>query len=147
MTQKQQTYHKSLIKALHISRRYTEYYSDNKDEYKVLLLDHFGVESSKKLSIDQLLILVDYMNFKDVELPVHKVRGDEFGTTCTTPQLNMMRGLWNSFATQKNDEALLKFINRQTKKEYLEVHQVTKQEAQKIIPVLETMKKNVVISS
>ncbi|WP_455756492.1 phage protein GemA/Gp16 family protein [Sulfurimonas sp.] len=143
MTPKQERYYKSLIKALHISRRYKEYYSDNKDEYKELLKESFGVESSTKLTINQLILFVDYMNFEDVELPIYAKRGDAFGATCTKAQLEMMQGLWNSFATQKNDAALLKFANRQAKKEYLELHQITKAEAQKIIPILKTMKKNI----
>ena len=128
MTPKQKRLHASLIKALHISRRYQEYYKDNKDEYRELLQEHFKADSSKELSIDQLMIFVDYMNFKKVELPTYKNR------ICTKAQL----------ATTKTDEALLKFANRQTQKTYAELHMVTLREAQKIIPVLETMKKNII---
>jgi len=138
MTPKQKRLHASLIKALHISRRYQEYYKDNKDEYRELLQEHFKADSSKELSIDQLMIFVDYMNFKKVELPTYKNR------ICTKAQLATMRGLWNDFATTKTDEALLKFANRQTQKTYTELHMVTLREAQKIIPVLETMKKNII---
>ncbi|WP_294962287.1 phage protein GemA/Gp16 family protein [Sulfurimonas sp.] len=135
MTQRQQIYHKSLIKALHISRRYKEYFKDNKDEYTELLQESFGVNSSKELTINQLILFVDYMNFKDVKLPTYEKRSDEFGATCTKPQLEMMKGLWNGFATNKTDEALLKFANRQAGKTYLHLHMLSKQEAQKIIPV------------
>ncbi len=138
MTPKQKQLHASLIKALHISRRYQEYYRDNKDEYRELLHEHFKAESSKELSIDQLMVFVDWMNFKVDALPSYR---DEL---CSYAQLGMMRGLWASFAKNKTDEALLKFVNRQTKKTYTKLHMVTLKEAQKIIPVLETMKKNII---
>lgn len=136
MTQKQKQLHASLIKALHISRRYKEYYKDNREEYKELLQEHFCVESSKELSIDQLMLFVDWMNFKRDTLPTYD------GRICTKAQLATMRGLWKSFATNKDDKALLEFIKRVTKKAYKELHMVTLSDAQKIIPVLERMKKS-----
>ncbi len=138
MTPKQKRLHASLIKALHISKRYQGYYKENRDEYRELLQEHFKAESSKELSIDQLMVFVDYMNFKEVELPTYSHQ------ICTKAQLATMRGLWNDFATIKTDEALLNFANRQTKKTYTKLHMVTLREAQKIIPVLETMKKNII---
>lgn len=140
MTQAQEHYQKKLIKSLHISRRYREYFKDEKEEYRELLQEHYGVDTSKKLTINQLITLVDYMNFKDVKLPTYKRRGDEFGARATKPQLEMMKGLWNSFADNPTDTALLAFVNRQTKKTYLYVYMVSKTEAQKIIPVLQRMK-------
>jgi hypothetical protein len=142
MTPKQQIYHKSLVKALHISRRYKEYYSNNKDEYKELLQEHYGVDSSKELTIDQLIIFVDYMNFKRDELPKYEANGEEL---CTKKQLSTMKGLWESFASIPTEAALLKFANRQTGKTYLHLHMISKTEAQKIIPVLKTMKNNIFI--
>ena len=142
MTKKQQSFHASLIKGLHTSKRYQGYYKDEKEEYKELLQEHFGVDTSTKLNINQLKILVDYMNFKDVELPRHKRRDAEFGATCTKAQHEMMKGLWNDFARTPTEEKLLSFLNRKLSKEYKELHQVTKVEAQKMIPVLVTMKEN-----
>lgn len=133
MTTKQQNFHKSLIKGLHISRRYAEYYKHNKDEYIELLQEHFNVDSSKDLGIDQLIILVDYMNFKIDELPHFY--------SCTKAQLTKMITLWNSFADTKTDAALLEFVNKQTKKQYKKLFMLTKSEAQKIIPVLQKMSK------
>lgn len=133
MTLKQQTLHGSLIKQLHISKRYKEYYKENKEEYQELLQRHFGMRSSKELSIDQLIVFADYMNFKRGALPEYKAE------ICTKAQLSTMRGLWNSFASNPNDEALLAFVNRQTRKSYTELHMTTLIEAQKIIPVLKNM--------
>ncbi|MCX6076413.1 MAG: DUF1018 domain-containing protein [Campylobacterales bacterium] len=139
MTPKQQTLHGSLIKQLHISKRYKEYYKENKEEYQELLQRHFGMNSSKELSIDQLIVFADYMNFKRDTLPEYKAE------ICTKAQLSTMRGLWNSFASTPTDEALLKFVNRNRGKEYTELHMISKSDAQKVIPVLKTMSKNIII--
>lgn len=135
MTPKQKLLHKSLVRTIHLSRRYNEYYKDNKEDYLELLQEHFKVDSSKELSIDQLMVFVDYMNFKTDKLPTYQNR------ICTKAQLSTMRGLWKSFASNQNDEALLAFVNRQTKKSYTKLHMTTLMEAQKIIPVLMDMSK------
>ena len=100
---------------------------------------HFGVYSSKELSIDQLMVLVDYLNFKRDALPEYKAE------ICTKAQLSTMRGLWNSFASTPTDEALVKFVNRNRGKNYEELHMTSKSDAQKVIPVLKTMSKNIII--
>lgn len=146
MTPKQEKYFKSLIKALHTSKRYQGYFKDEKEEYKALLQESFGVQSSTKLTLNQLILFVDYMNFKDVALPTYERRDDAFGARCSKAQEEMMRGLWYSFARTKTDEALLAFVKHQTGKRYLHIHMLTKQEAQKIIPTLQTMKANTIIS-
>jgi len=136
MTPKQKQLHASLIKALHISRRYKEYYKENRDEYKELLSEHFGVESSKELGIDELIGLVEWMNFKLDVLPQQKAYHH-----CTQAQLRMMQGLWNSFARDSSEDALLEFVNRIIHKRYLHLHMLSKSEAQKVIPVLKKMQK------
>jgi len=138
MTPKQQIFHKSLIRALHLSRRYREYYRDNREEYRELLDEKFGVSSSKELGIEQLIVFVDYMNFKADELPT-KRRVNE--SLCSEAQLKMMHGLWNELARDKSEEALLTFAKRVLKKHYLHLHMLTKSEAQKLIPVLKNMAK------
>jgi len=137
MTQKQQTYHKSLVRSIHLSRRYKEYYKDNKDEYKELLQEHFKVDSSKELSIDQLILFVDYMNFKRASLP------SQANKLCSEAQISKMKELWFSFARTPTEEKLLSFVNRQTSKDYSSLELVTKAEAQKIIPTLITMQKGI----
>jgi len=135
MTPKQQLLHKSLIKALHISKRYTQYYRENKEEYKELLQEHFGKDSSTKLTIEQLINLVDYMNFKKDELKVYR------SSLITTQQQTYIQELWAAYATDTSQSALLEFVYRQTHKRYLHLHMLTKKEAQKIIPVLKKMTK------
>ena len=136
MTKKQELFHKSLVRAIHLSRRYKEYFKDERDEYLELLQEHFGVDSSTELSIEQLIVFVDYMNFKDVTLPTFRAKDN---IHCTQAQLSMMRGLWKDRAREPTDENLLKFIYRQEKKRYLHLHMLSKIEAQKIIPALKVM--------
>lgn len=138
MTKKQQDFHKSLIKSLHISRKYKEYFKDNKDEYVELLQLHFGVDTSKELSIDQLIIFVDYMNFKNVNLPLHRPNADAL---CTQNQLSMMRALWKESARNPQDETLVTFVNINRHTKYESLHLVSKFDAQKMIPVLKSMSK------
>lgn len=133
MTPKQQMLHKMLIKQLHISKRYTEYYKHNKEEYKDLLEEFFGVRSSLELHIEQLIDLVDYMNFKKASLVKHTPE------LCSKAQQVSIRGLWGNIARDKSDSALLTFIQRVLKKRYLHLHMLTKKEAQTIIPVLKNM--------
>jgi len=139
MTKKQENFHKSLVRSIHLSRKYKEFYRDNKEEYVELLQEHFGVTSSKELSIDQLISFVDFMNFKRHSLPKYESRADE---PCTHAQLSTMRGLWSDFARTKTDEKLLAFVNRNRRTEYAEMRLVSKIDAQKIIPILKTMKAN-----
>jgi len=138
----QAEFKKTLIKRIHLSKKYQEYYKHNKDEYKEILQEHFGVESSKELKIDNLKVLVDYLNFKRDNLPV---RDERDARLCTPEQKNAMQTIWNSFASTPTDEALLKFVNRQTKKRYLHLYMVSKNEAQKIIHALKVMQGNIKI--
>lgn len=133
MTPKQQMLHKMLIKQLHISKRYTEYYKHNKEEYKDMLEEFFGVRSSLDLRIEQLIDLVDYMNFKKASLVKSTPE------LCSKAQQVVIRELWGNIARDKSDEALLTFIQRVLKKRYLHLHMLTKKEAQVIIPVLKSM--------
>ena len=54
LTDKQVAYRKQLIKRVHISQRYTNYYREDQEAYRSMLLDHFGVDSSAKMNITQL---------------------------------------------------------------------------------------------
>ena len=134
MTHKQRAYQKSLIKQVHISSRYQNYYKENKDEYQDLLKDHFGVSSSKELSVSDLILLVDYLNFKSSELPSVPPPRD-----ITKKQYEYMYGLWQSEARDKSDTALLNFVKRQTKRKINSLNKLSFEEAQKLIIALKAM--------
>ena len=134
MTHKQLAYQKSLIKQVHISSRYQNYYKENKAEYQELLKEHFGVCSSKELSVSDLIILVDYLNFKRDTLPSTPPPRD-----ITKKQYEYIKGLWNDKARDKSDEALLNFVKRQTKRKIDSLNKLGFEEAQKLIIALKAM--------
>jgi len=134
MTPKQRAYQTSLIKQVHISSRYQNYYKENKEEYVELLQEYFGVDSSKKLSVSELLLLVDYLNFKSDILPKKKPLKE-----MTKKQYEYIKGLWQDKARDKSDEALLSFAKRQTKKKIDAFNELGFEEARKLIIALKVM--------
>lgn len=130
LTAKQKAYHKALVQYVHVSKKYRAYYKDNRDEYEEVLERAFGVRSSKELSVDDLTVLVDWLNHRRDDLPVH--RPDKI----TDAQEVMLRDLWGRYAKDKSDIALLTFVKRVAKKIYLKVELVDKQAATKCITAL-----------
>jgi len=130
LTAKQKTYKRALVQYVHVSKKYRAYYKDNRDEYKEVLERAFGVRSSKDLSVDQLTVLVDWLNHRRDDLPVH--RPDKI----TDAQEAALRDLWSRYAKDKSDIALLSFVKRVGKKAYLKVELVDKQSATRCITAL-----------
>lgn len=108
-TTKQQQLRKKLITALHLSQRYKNYYADNKQEYKKLLLDNFGVDSSTKLSISQLISLLDYFNLKTATIQNTQNKDNK---KASKAQINKIKELWNQYAKDTSDRALIHFLSR-----------------------------------
>ena len=105
-TTKLQQLKKKLITAVHLSQRYKNYYADNKEEYKKLLLKHFNVSSSKNLSINELIALLDYLNFKTDTIELTKEK------KASKAQVEKIKELWQQFARDKSDRALIHFLSR-----------------------------------
>lgn len=134
MTQKQKSAHASLIKGIHLSSRYQNYYRHNREEYVEMMETAFGKKSSVDLSVSELILLVDYMNMKPVELPVYAPK------SATAPQIWKIMQMWDAKARDKSDTALLQFAKRIIKKEYETPNQMGFNEAQKVILALEKMR-------
>ncbi len=134
MTAKQKAYQTSLIKQVHVSKRYQNYYKENKEEYVALLETHFGASSSKKLSVSDLVLLVDYLNFKCDVLPEKEKSGQ-----ITQKQQAYIEALWKEKARDKSEKALLGFVKRQMKKETGGLDELKSEEAQKLIIALKSM--------
>ncbi len=128
-------YKKLLIRQIHVSPRYREFYSKDDDAYRELLHQHFAQRSSKNLNIDQLVMLRDYMNLQSATLPVQKPKP----SFATPSQLTTLRGMWARYADDESDAALLKFAVRIIKKQCLHLKNLTLSEAQKLISVLDKM--------
>ena len=88
MTPKQQQTHKNLIQQVHLSQLYQSYLKEHKDEYKELLHDAFGKQSSKDLSVAHLIRLVDYLNYKSDALPSFAIQ------RCSTAQAWKIKTTW-----------------------------------------------------
>ena len=67
MTNKQQTYKKSLIQKIQIVKKNVFVDDESRREF---MLSRFGVESSTKLTIDELKLLLDFCNRNVSDIPV-----------------------------------------------------------------------------
>lgn len=133
MTPKQKAYRKNLIKFIHCSPLYQNVYKHDRELWEGLLVQHFGVQSSKELSIHQLEHLNGYCNGRVKKLSV-MIEKTAFASE---DQVLYMRFLWGSFAKNKEDEALLRWIGKIKKKLYISLEQIPRDEAGKIIAILE----------
>lgn len=130
MNAKQKAYHKGLVQAVHVSKKYRAYYKDNKEEYKEVLTRAFGVQSSKDLNLDNLQLLVSWLNGRSDTLPTFKP------DIISDAQAVKLRELWHAYAKDVSDTALLGFVKRVSKKAYLRIELVDKASATKAITAL-----------
>lgn len=128
MTQAQQTYKKSLIQKVQIAK--VNVFS-NDEERKDFMISRFGVDSTTKLTIDQLKLLLDFCNRKVSDIPIAKA---------TEAQIDKICKLWSFKARDRSINSLLVFINKIADKTLFSLEELTKHEATKIIIALETMK-------
>jgi len=133
LTEAQQRLKKSLIVGVHLSKRYREYYSEHKDEYRELLLKHYSVSSSRELNIDELIELKDYLNFKRDSLGESK-------ELITKAQIKLIRELWSKVARDKSERALLWFLKRFEGELKLNLELVSKRGATKAIIAIKKMR-------
>ena len=125
MTKAQQTYKKSLIQKIQIVKH--NVFSDD-EMRKEFMLSRFGVDSTTKLSIDELKLLLDFCNKKVRDIPFSKP---------TEAQLKKIYDIWYLKAKDKSQNALNSFVSKIVKKEMITL---TKNEATKVIVALENMR-------
>jgi len=53
-----------LIKAIHCSQMWRQFFRDDRAAYERMLLDAYGVESSRQMSVYQLIDLLKYLNYE-----------------------------------------------------------------------------------
>jgi len=105
MTAAQKTLKKKLIQSIHLTPRWRNHFKDDREGYEAMLREHFGASSSTELSIDQLIVLLEYM----------KMRRDLEGITpeaASSAQLHQLRRLWKGYARDTSDTALIRFVGR-----------------------------------
>lgn len=128
MTEKQKTYRKSLIQKIQIAKHNVFIDDEMRKEF---MLSRFGVDSTTKLSIDQLKLLLDFCNRNVSDVPIAKV---------TEAQLDKIYKLWKEKARDKSFNARISFINRIIGKVLTTATNLTKYEATKVIIALEKLK-------
>ena len=128
MTQSQIEYKKRLIQKIQIVKN--NVFSDD-EMRKEFILSRFGVESSTKLTIDQLKLLLDFCNRNVSDIPVSKA---------TEAQLHKINTLWLEKAKNKSIEAMCSFASKIAKRQVGFINELRKDEATKVIVALEKMK-------
>ncbi|WP_151946943.1 phage protein GemA/Gp16 family protein [Aliarcobacter butzleri] len=135
MTNKQQTYKKSLIQKIQIVKH--NVFLDD-EQRKEFMLSRFGVDTTTKLSIDELKLLLDFCNRNVSDIPMLK-RDIEKEDMITAYQIEKIRVVWNEKARDKSEEALMKFACKIAKYKASRIYDFKLREAQKIIVALERM--------
>ena len=128
MTQSQIEYKKRLIQKIQIVKN--NVFADD-EMRKEFILSRFGVESSTKLSIDELKLLLDFCNRNVSDIPVSKA---------TEAQLHKINTLWLEKAKNKSIEAMCSFASKIAKRQVGFINELRKDEATKVIVALENMK-------
>jgi hypothetical protein len=135
MTNAQKAYRSKLIQKIQISKK--NVFLDD-DERKEFMLSRFGVDSTTKLSIDELKLLLDFCNKKVGDIPMLN-RDKDREYMITDLQKEKIRVLWNEKARDKREEALMKFACKIAKYQASRIDDFKADEAQKVIIALERM--------
>ena len=125
MTNKQQTYKKSLIQKIQIVKHNVFADDESRREF---MLSRFGVDSTTKLTIDELKLLLDFCNKNVSDIPVSKA---------TEAQLHKINTLWLDKAKNKSIEAMCSFASKIAKRQVGFINELRKDEATKVIVALE----------
>jgi len=128
MTASQEKYKKSLIQKIQIVKH--NMFADD-EMRKEFILSRFGVDSTTKLSIDELKLLLDFCNRKVSDIPIAKA---------TEAQVKKIYDVWFKKARNKAPDALYAFIFKIIKEDISTVDSLNKHKATKVIVALENMK-------
>ncbi|RBQ28397.1 phage protein GemA/Gp16 family protein [Aliarcobacter vitoriensis] len=135
MTQAQLTYKKSLIQKIQIVKHNVFFDDEMRKEF---MLSRFGVDSTTKLSIDELKLLLDFCNRNVSDIPMLK-RDTKEVYKITFAQKEKIGVIWQEKARDKSDKALLQFACKIARYKALRLDDFTVFESQDIITALERM--------
>ncbi len=134
MTDLQKKYQKSLIQKIQTSKR-NVFFDD--EERKAFMKSRFGADSTTKMTIDQLKLLLDFCNRKVSDIPMlHEIKDKEL---ITQAQIEKVRVLWKEKANDKSEDALLRFVFRISKYKIDRLENLLKGKATKVIVALEIL--------
>ena len=141
MTNKQQTYKKSLIQKIQILKHNVFVDDESRREF---MLSRFGVDSTTKLTIDELKLLLDFCLHKAEFPPVGRACNRNVSdipiSKATEAQLHKINTLWCEKAKNNSIEAMCSFISKIAKRQVGFINELRKDEATKVIVALENMK-------
>ncbi len=129
MTQVQKDYKKQLIQKIQVNK-HNVFFDD--EERREFILSRFGVDSTTKLSIDQLKLLLDFCTKKVSDIPMVCM--------ATQPQIKKIKDLWKQKARDKSEKALLKFASKILKNETTSLDNLLKGKATNLIVALDRLK-------
>ena len=132
MTKSQTIYKKNLIQKIQIVKHNVFIDDETRKEF---MLSRFGVDSTTKLSIDELKILLDFCNRKVSDIPMLN-RNARIEDMITDEQVEKIRVVWKEKARDKSEEALMKFACKIAKYKASRIDDFKLSEAQKIIVAL-----------
>ena len=141
MTQSQIEYKKRLIQKIQIVKNNVFIDDDMRKEF---MLSRFGVNSTTKLTIDELKLLLDFCLHKAEFPPVGRACNRNVSdipvSKATEAQLHKINTLWCEKAKNKSIEAMCSFASKIAKRQVGFINELRKDEATKIIVALENMK-------
>jgi len=133
LEEKRQSRRKKLIQLVHVGK--ARLCMDD-DAYRALLMDTTGKDSSAKMTTRQLERVLKVMRYNGFKQMPNRVKPIERGMA-TLEQLEYIKGMWAVCARNKNDAALLAFVNRIAGVKALRF--LTVETAQKVILALRDM--------
>ncbi|MFY4779800.1 phage protein GemA/Gp16 family protein [Aliarcobacter butzleri] len=100
------------------------------DVRKEFMLSRFGVNSTTKLTLDELKLFLDFCNRNVSDIPISKA---------TEAQLHKINILWLEKAKNKSIEAMCSFASKIAKRQVGFINELRKDEATKVIVALEKL--------
>jgi hypothetical protein len=94
---------------------------------KEFMLSRFGVDSTIKITIDELKLLLDFCIRNVRDIPISKA---------TEAQLHKINTLWLEKAKNKSIEAMCSFASKIAKRQVEFINELRKDEATKVIVAL-----------
>ncbi len=131
MTNAQKRYKIGLIRQVHTSKLYNSVYKNDRELYEDMLSNSFGVTSSKELSIEELIKLVEFLEQKALNIYVPKASDN---------QMHFIQTLWKANATFKEYSYMIKFINKRViKREVSSLKELHKREVAGVIGAIKKL--------
>ncbi|EAI2796448.1 phage protein GemA/Gp16 family protein [Campylobacter jejuni] len=140
----QEALKKHLIKIIHTLKK--EANLNNDEDYRWVLNQRYGKNSSKDLNLEELKDFAITLGYKEKFLKNKKARYLKKEKAqkgkATQKQLNMIQAIWSKNAKKPTRWALREFINNIIKKRPLHLWYLDKEEANKIILALKNLENN-----